>query len=262
MSPKSKVQSSRFKAPVKTIDFLPDIYRQREALRHARLWWGMVVVIFAGALGSSAVAQALLRHRLQQQLDSLAGEYAAAQAQVQELSALQAQILRAGHEASLYTFLENPWPRTQLLAQVVGPLPDGIQLTQVHLADAESAKTAIQAGPRNTKAEEEAATKASPPERDLARLAADDDRRQTTIEIDGHTADVPRLHEYVHDISRSPLVAGAAIKSLEAATAHHAGKTRFTLRLLIKPSYCQRGEAAVKTASTAALPKASGGGGG
>jgi hypothetical protein len=248
---------------VKTIDFLPDIYRQREALRRARLWWGMVVVIFAGALGSSAVAQAWLRHSLHEQLDSLAVEYAAAQAQVQELSTLQAQIARAGHEASLYTFLENPWPRTQILAQVVGPLPDCIQLTQIHLAEEEAAKTAIQAGPRNTKAEEEAATKASAPERDLARIQEEYDRRQTTVEIDGHTADVPRLHQYVGDVSRSPLIAGAAIKSLEAATANHAGKTRFTLRLLIRPGYCQRGEAAVRTATaTSGSDNGTSGGGG
>lgn len=246
---------------MKTIDFLPDIYRQREALRRARLWWGLVVAIFAGVLGSSAVAQAWLRHSLHHELDALASEFAAAQAQVQELSTLQTQIVRAGHEASLYTFLENPWPRTQLLAIVVKPLPDCMTLTQIHLADEESAKTAVQAGPRNSKAEEEAATKNSPPERDLARLQDDYDRRQTTIEIDGRTSDVPRLHQYVGDVSRSPLVAGAAIKSLEAATANHAGKTRFTLRLLIKPGYCQRPETAVKTASAVSATSGMGGGG-
>ncbi len=150
---------------MKSIDFLPDIYRQRETLRRARLWWGIVVLVFSSALGASTIAQALLRHSTQQQLDSLAGEYAAAQTQVQELSTLQAQIGRAGHEANLYTYLENPWPRTQLLAQVVRPLPDCIRLSQIHIAEQESAKTAVQVGPRSTKAEEEAATKATGPER-------------------------------------------------------------------------------------------------
>jgi Tfp pilus assembly protein PilN len=224
---------------VKSIDFLPDIYRQRETLRRARLWWGIVVLVFSSALGASTIAQALLRHSTQQQLDSLAAEYAAAQTQVQELSTLQAQIVRAGHEANLYTYLENPWPRTQLLAQVVRPLPDCIRLSQIHIAEQESAKTAVQVGPRSTKAEEEAATKATGPEKDLARLQDEYDRRQTTIELDGHSTDVPRLHEYVSAISRSPLVAGATIKSLEAA-ANQAGKTRFTLRLVIRPGYCQQ----------------------
>ena len=85
---------------MKTIDFLPEIYRQREALRRARLWWGIVVVIFSGAIGASALAQAWLRHSLHEQLDELAPQYATSQTQVQELSTLQAQMLRAGHEAA------------------------------------------------------------------------------------------------------------------------------------------------------------------
>ena len=51
-------------------------------------------------------------------------EYAAAQTQVRELSTLQIADRRAGHEASLFTYLEHPWPRTQLLAEVVRPLPE------------------------------------------------------------------------------------------------------------------------------------------
>jgi hypothetical protein len=247
---------------MKSIDFLPEIYRQRAALLRARLWWGIVVVIFSSAIGASAMAQTWLRHGLRQQLAAMAGEYAIAQTQVQELATLQAQILRAGHEASLYTFLENPWPRTQLLAEMVSPLPTSIRLTQIHLAEGESARTAIQAGPRNSKAEEEASSKATPPEKDLARLQVENERRQTTIEIEGHTTDVPSLHEYVGAVSRSPLVAGATIKSLEAATAIQAGQTRFTLRLLIRPGYCQRSDGAPQTAASAASNRQSPSGGG
>jgi len=249
---------------MKTIDFLPEIYRQREALRRARLWWGAVVVIFSTAIAASALAQAWLRHELHQQLDELAPPFAQAQTQVHELSGLQTQIIRAGHEASLYTFLENPWPRTQLLAEVVRPLPETIRLTQIHLADEELARTAIQAGPRNTKAEEEAAAKASGPEQDLAKLQEDIDRRQTTIEVDGHTTDVDRLHDYVNDLSHSPLVAAANLKSLEAAAANQQGRTRFTLRVVVRPGYCQRGgDAAVPTVASPPQdrPRAGGGGG-
>src|SRR5262245_39854096 len=138
---------------MKNIDFLPEIYRQRDALRRARLWWAIVLVIFSGAIGASALAQAYLRHSLNQQLASLMPEFTAAQTQVQELSALQAQIQRASHEASLYTFLENPWPRTQLLAEILRPMPSSIRLTKLNLTEEEQAKNAIQVGPRNTKAE-------------------------------------------------------------------------------------------------------------
>jgi len=248
---------------MQTIDFLPDIYRHREALRRARLWWGIVVVIFSSAIAASAFAQAWLRHGLHQQLDELAPEYAQAQTQVQELSGLQTQNLRAAQEASLYTFLENPWPRTQLLAEVVSPLPATIRLTQIHLAEEEQARSAVQAGPRNSKAEEDAGARASGPEKDLARLQEEADRRQTTIELDGHTADVTRLHKYVEDLSRSPLIASASIKSLEAAPAIQAGRTRFTLRLIVRAGYCQRGnEAPPATAAITPSDRRPDGGGG
>jgi Tfp pilus assembly protein PilN len=248
---------------MKTIDFLPDIYRQREALRRARLWWGCVVVIFSTAIAASALAQAWLRHNLHQQLDALAPEYAQAQSQVQELWSLQAQSLRAGHEANLFTFLENPWPRTQLLAEIVRPLPELIRLTQIHIAEEEPARSAIQAGPRNTKAEEEAAARATPPEQDLAKLQEESGRRQTTIEIDGHTTNVERLHKYLEDVNRSPLVAAASIKSLEAAAAGQPERTRFTLRIMIRPGYCQRASdvPAMTASSPPAAPMARGGGG-
>jgi len=245
---------------MKSIDFLPESYRQREALRRARWWWGIVVLIFGGAIGASGMTQAWLRHGLNEQLDSLAADFAGAQTQVQELAALQSQIMRASQEASLYTFLENPWPRTQLLAAIVQPLTDSIRLTKITVADEEQAKNAIQVGPRNMKVEEEAAAKASPPEKDLVRLQDEIDRRQTAIEIDGHTADVPRLHMYVSDMNRSALIASATIKSLEAATAAQQGRTRFTLRLIVRPGYCQRGDNPVAASTTAANPSTRGGG--
>jgi len=247
---------------MKTIDFLPEIYRQREALRRARIWWAIVVLIFGGALGASTVAQVVLRRGLLQQLDALAAEYAASQTQVQELSALQAQVVRAGHEASLYTFLKNPWPRTQLLAEVVRPLPDGIRLAKISILDEEQAKIAIQAGPRNVKAEEDASAKASGPEKDLARLQEEVGRRQTTIEIDGYTSDVARLHTYVAEIHRSPMISTATIKSLESATTQQESRTRFTLRLLVRPGYCQRGGESAQSPAGAPAARITTGGGG
>ncbi len=247
---------------MKSIDFLPDIYRQRDALRRARIWWAMVVVIFSSAIGASALAQAWLRHGLVQQLDSLAAEYASAQTQVQELSAIQTQVVRAGQEASLYTFLDNPWPRTQLLAEIVRPLPESIRLTKINVVDEEQVKTAIQVGPRNMKSEEEAAAKASGPEKDLAKLQDEVGRRQTAIEIEGHTADLPRLHAYVADLNHSPLIASASPKSIESSGANQTARSRFTLRLMVRPGYCQRGGDGAPAPANNPSDRGSAGGGG
>jgi hypothetical protein len=236
---------------VKTIDFLPDIYRQREALHRARLWWCIVVLVFGGAIGASATAQVWLRASLRRELAELAPQFAAAQAQVRELTALQTQIVRAAHEANLYTYLDHPWPRTQLLAEVVRPLPVTIRLSQVHVGEEEHARNGQPAGPRNVRPEEPNAAKASHPELDLVRLQDELDRRVATIELDGHTSDVSQLHAYVSDVNRSSLVASAHIKSLEAAAGGQPGRTQFKLRLIVKPGHCQSSEPASSPTMTA-----------
>jgi hypothetical protein len=137
--------------------------------------------------------------------------------------------------------LENPWPRTQLIAAIISPLPKAVRLTQIHLAEEEQARTAIQAGPRNAKLEEEAAAKASGPEKDLAKLQEELQKRRTAVEVDGYTTDVANLHEYVAEVSQSSLFAAANIKSLEAATSNQQGQTKFVLRLIVRPGHCEAG---------------------
>jgi hypothetical protein len=235
---------------MKTIDFLPDIYRQRETLRRARVWWVIVILIFGGATGSAATAQAWLRHRLRNQLDELAPQFATAQTQVRELADLQIQIAKAAHEASLFTYLKHPWPRTQLLAEVVRPLPSAIRLTELHIGEEELPRSPTQAGPRRATAEE--AAKQLTAEQDLLRLAADTDYRQTIVIIQGTTTNDARLHDYVAAVSRSPLVVAATIKSLEAGSEKQAAATQFTLRLAVKAGYGQRGNEGTPPANSAA----------
>jgi hypothetical protein len=146
----------------------------------------------------------------------------------------------------------------------VRPLPPAIRLTQLHIGDEEQPKNAAQAAvARPTKPEEDAAAKASPPEQDLARLREEIERRRTVIELDGLTPDAARLHKYLADLSRSPLIAAANIKSLEAATANQQGQTRFTLRLIVRPSLVQTGgETVASNPGVANAPRPVSGAGG
>jgi hypothetical protein len=235
---------------MKNIDFLPDVYRQRDSLRRARLWWIVVLALFGSSIGAAAIAQAWQRHELVEQLDALTSEFAGAQARVQELAALQEQVARAGYEASLFSLLENPWPRTQLLAEIVQPMKGSTVLTRLLVTEEEIARDRLPTA-ANNKSDEEAAEKRSPAEKDLARLADETQRRQTVIEVEGHTTDVPQLHEYVSQLSHSPLIATAAIKSLEATTTGRQSQTRFSLRLIVRPGHCQQTQTPARVVTTA-----------
>jgi Tfp pilus assembly protein PilN len=238
---------------MKTIDFLPEIYRQREALRRARVWWGLVVLLFGSTIGSAATAQGLLRHGLQRQLQELESQYSAAQNQVRELTNLQTQITKAGQAASLFTYLEHPWPRTQLLAEIVGPLPESIHLAHIHIRDEELPKVIMPVGPRSPPLPDKDPAKRPGAEQDLTKLQEEMDLRQTAIELEGITADVARLHQYVADLSRSPLIADARVGKLEALTGKPHEGTHFTVRLTVRTGYGQRGNEA-PTAAPAPVP--------
>ncbi len=248
---------------MKTIDFLPDVYRQRTALAHARIWWGIVGMIFSVAIGSTAGAQFLLRRSIQRQMDDLAPQFATAQEQVQRLAQLHSQHRRAGELAGLVTYLEQPWPRTQLVSEVVGPLPEEIHLTELVITEEEQAKPTTEegAGPRRRRnqAEGESQAKVSPAVADLNSLRQAHDHKRPIIEVTGTVADVAVLHKYVSDLGRSPLVSRAQIKSLEsAATVVQEKPTQFTLRLQFKPSHGQHIEeakpAAIRVAQGGAAP--------
>jgi Tfp pilus assembly protein PilN len=227
---------------MKTIDFLPDIYRQRAALRKARVWWCIVVLLFGGTIGSAISAQVWLRFSLKRQLAVVEEAFLTSQTQVRELAMLQSQISVSSQEASLFTYLQHPWPRSQLLAQIVQPLPPQVRLTQIHVSDEELPRESPQAGPQHRGAPEaDAVGKLAPSEEDLTRLQQEMDYKQTVVELQGFTPEATRLHEYVGALNTSPFIASAHIKSLETDADQKHQRTRFTLRLMVRPGYGQRG---------------------
>ena len=229
---------------MKNLDFLPEIYKQQGELRRARVWWGAVVVIFGTAIGLAAGTQFWLRHSIRRQLDELEPQFVQAQKQTQELSGLNAQIVKAGRSAGLITFLEDPWPRTQVLAELVRPIPKSVQLTRIQIGEEEVLRAAQSNGSahRRGRQEEEDGPKLSPVEQDLAQLRADAEKRQAFVDLEGQTQDVTELHAYVAEIGRSALFASAQIKSLEATPGDTLPiQTKFTVRANVRPGYAVSG---------------------
>ncbi len=227
---------------MKNIDFLPEIYRERMALRQARVWWAIVVLIFGGAIASTATAQYVLKRSVQQQYDDLEADFVAAQEQVKRLAEAQAENRTAGQWAALITYLEQPWPRSQLVAEVVSPLPSTIRLTELIVAEEDIGKAATEeAGPRRRG--QPAGANAKPPApavADFEALRKVHDFKRPIIEISGTVHDVSQVHDYVAVLGRSPLVAQARVKSIEsAATTVLDQPTRFTVRLVFRASHGQ-----------------------
>ena len=240
---------------MKNIDFLPNAYRERNAFRNARAWWGVVVLIFGTVILATASVQFTWRRSAERELASLQDDYFAATQRDLELARLQKQIQGASEAAALYTYLQHPWPRSQVLAAIAGPLPDSVHLYAIHVREEllpVVAPTGNSSGKRRTGGEAEG-PKLSPEQQDLATLRQECDSRQTVVELDGMTDDVQMLHRYVAELGKSPLVAAANLKSLEAVstdaeqigseegTVPRLSGTRFRVHLAIKPGYGQPG---------------------
>ena len=228
---------------MKDIDFLPEIYRQRRVLRHARLWWVGVAMLFSLSIGGVAATQWYFLRGLQVQLQRVEPQFLAAQEQKAEMARVQAAVKQAEELAALYLYLEHPWPRTQLLAAVATPLPRSIQLNELHVIEEAAASSEQPASPdanhRGTAGEAAANPSAKT---DLAGFRGVHDRQTTILELSGRASNIKELHDYVDLLAKSPLVASANLKGLESGgEGNTPGASRFHLRIAIRPGHGQPG---------------------
>lgn len=223
---------------MKSIDFLPDVYRQARADRSARRWWCTIAGVFAVAILSAAVSQWMLRRSIERELAEVAPKYADALQREAELALVRQEIVRAEEVAELYTYLSHPWPRTQLLASIVRPLPQSVRLTEVTIG-----YESLPAGPPITPASSAPSgdkSALSPARADLLQLRSECDARQPILSITGTASVLAELHAYVDRLGKSPLVAAAHLKGLEvSADRRAAGECRFQLHVVVRPGHGQ-----------------------
>ena len=177
---------------MKNIDFLPDIYRQRRVLLHARIGWMGVAVLFAILIAGIATGQWCFRAALATQLLMVEPQYVISQTRQVELLQIERDKAHAEELAALYLYLEHPWPRTQLLAAVAQPLPPTIQLTDLQLLEQAEAAPAVRSEVGDTdQAGGEGESGNKPTAKSvLADLRRAHDRQHTIIELAGEATSV------------------------------------------------------------------------
>lgn len=219
------------------IDFLPERYRELRTARRSNVWRWAVLVVFGVAVGATAVGQQVLRSSVAAKVDAVGRQYTAAQERNSQFSQLQLRLKQARAGAQLYAYLKHPWPRSQILAAVVEPLPPEVTLLDVSIASEtpeDAQRNEVSGRARRRREREEAETRLLPAERDLKQLREEFERFGTVVRVSGRTADIDKLHEYVSSLSRSPLVAQAEFSSLESARdAADQGISDFHLRVLV-----------------------------
>ena len=225
---------------MKSIDFLPEIYTQNRVQRRAQAWWCLIGAAFAVVVLLAASMQWMIRYGIERELALIAPKYAEALKRQNELHAIRQEIEEAEEVADLYAYLSHPWPRSQLLAAVIRPLPESVRLTEIIVTH-----EALPVGPPITPASSASSgTKELPSSAaaDLTLLRAECDGRQTVLILVGTATTLSELHAYVDRLGRSPLIAAAHLKGVEtAAVGISAGEARFHLHVAVRPGYGQEG---------------------
>ena len=115
------------------IDFLPIEYRQRVRQRQSQSWRIVVAAAMIGLVAAAAITQHYRWRRVRADLADVTPAYVAAVNLQSRLAGVQRQLDQARACAELYTYLRHPWPRTQLLTAMLGPLPEEITLQRVQI---------------------------------------------------------------------------------------------------------------------------------
>jgi Tfp pilus assembly protein PilN len=225
---------------MKTIDFLPERYRQATKRRRTSYWrlivTGLFVVAFAGAAGGLYFIERDVRKRWEH-VNSL---HAAAQAQQMLVAAKQLELAELRHRADLATFLRHPWPRSRIVHETLVGLPQEVSVERIRIHGAERPK--MKTGEVVSSNAGEATTKAATAETDLHDLRGTAEAIDVLVTLEGITLDQPALHVYLQTLAASKLFVKAELTSIEAATGDNTGgEAKFAVRIVVRPGWGMTG---------------------
>ncbi len=223
------------------IDFLPAHYRQKRVQRQSQPWRIVVVAVVAGLLAAAVFNQQRRSRRTETELATIMPQHDLAVGRNRKLAGLHDKLKPARNDAELFTYLRHPWPRTQLLAAVLAPLPKGISLDQIHVtADTSENRPRPERRFRaQSEPQDDQLDKLPPAARDLIRLRDEFDQIRTVVLISGTTGESAAVHRYLGELGGSDLFAKAELDSLDSPEGGRAGTLQFRATLTVRPGYGQ-----------------------
>lgn len=221
-----------------SVDFLPAHYRERSTKRRTDLWRLGVVAVLGSVVAGTALAAHRLHCQAQTELATVDSLHGHSNATTKKVAELQAQLQPLQARAELLTYLRFPWPKSQILAAVVGPLPREITLVRLHVLRENNDKVARQEPARAPQAA--AAASAAPKVTDLERLRSECDPQKCVVQLAGTVTEPTALYEYLGRLNDLGLFERVELGPVEQAAGQ--GPISFTARLTLRPGYGQPGQ--------------------
>lgn len=213
------------------IDFLPQRYREAHADRSSHVWRVVILAVVAAVISSTAGLQIRRRAQMREHVGLARANLQAVRGQSAELPELERRMQQDEIESQLHTYLRHPWPKTQVLAALVRPLPEAISLTSIRIGR-ENVSTSVAAPVERVAAPgapgEKAAQETPSAKEDLELLRKQYDGPRTVIHIAGNSQDAVALHRYLAELGRCDLLVAPELLSVQSSTESSAEGTPAT----------------------------------
>lgn len=224
------------------IDFLPAQYRKRQALRQRRPWRAIILASVGALVALMSAAQYYRFTSIHSELEAIRPQYELITQQNEQLAGLQSRLSTARATAELLTYLRHPWPRTQILNELLAPLPDHVTFTRVDITRRAAVGPTQRRRSRGERKAEEAKRASLPPaSRDLEQFREETDRAPTVVTISGTTSHSAALHHYLGTLEESELFTNVELSAMESSEVDPGGSLRFSAELTVRPGYGQPG---------------------
>lgn len=223
------------------IDFLPEEYRQRRAVRRQQFRRLLLLAVAAGTFAGISFLLQVRRVHLEGQLDLIQPVHSSLAAQNKQLNTLQTHLQTLRSMAELLGYLKHPWPRTQILAQLFQPLPKDLILEQVSIDRQMPENQPPQRPLSRSEQEAEKARLAAmaPASRDLHRFQRECDPLETVVRLSGVALEAAALHQYLAALEKADLFTKVQLMNLEKIGDQEG--LRFQAKLIVRPGYGQAG---------------------
>lgn len=207
--------------------------------RRARNHSIVVVAMFAALLGLGAWGQHRTLQRLRSDARIVEQQYAQAQQHAAHLAALQEELAQVTKEADLLAYLDHPWPRSQVLRAIAGPLPPELVASRIYVLR-EQRPTPKQSNTAPQSSTQTTAQTTVLAEADLKKLRDEIESTHLVVSIEGVTRDHAALHIYLHELTQHSLIPKAELVSLERSS-KDGDETRFVAKAWVAAAYGQPG---------------------
>ncbi|MBA2114974.1 hypothetical protein [Bremerella alba] len=222
------------------IEFLPKKYREKQKSHNFQVSRLLLIVVIVAGMSSVLLYQLASLHSVKRQVAALDDQHEKVVQLMQEVDQRRGEVVVKRHHAKLLTFLDHPFPKSQIIAAIANPLPTEIAITRVQVTVEQVAST--NAKPPSEKGKK--APQGHPMELDLKQLIDEVKAHRCTVEVEGTTDDTSCLYTFLASLHQAEIIESAKIESIDPHQKTDGSEfSNFTAHVKVKRGYLTHFEA-------------------